>query len=419
VVARWSSMMFKGTSERAREIGRALGADYLLEGSVRRDGDRARVTVRLIEAAGETQLWADTYDRHLTDCLSVQADVAAHVASSLAVELVPDGGAPPGAPASASAYQEYLKGRYYWNQWMRPEDEFGEQALACFSEALRVDPRFAPAHAGMARVHIARAATYRERPRTALEEARAAAKRAVELDPGHSQGHLAMGDVRWMLEWDWRGAEASYLQAIALNPSEESTHRRYGTMLIAASRPEEAIRETSRACEADPLCLVVNTTSAFTHYLAGDFRGALDRCHRITDIDPEHLSAREIVGLVYLQTGNTRDALAVLEAAHAAGPRDRALGASLVHARAVAGDRAAAEALAAEIERGDRGRYLSPFHLALARVGLGNVDGAFAALEQAVADADPALAYLAVEPRLAPLRADARYGRLVELLCLT
>jgi TolB-like protein/tetratricopeptide (TPR) repeat protein len=419
VVARWSSMVFKGTTERAREIGRALRADYLLEGSVRREGDRVRITVRLIEANGETQLWAETYERHLTDCLSVQADVAARVAASLAVEFVADASIVAVAPASASAYQEYLKGRYYWNQWLRADDDVDGQALACYAEALRIDPRFAPALAAAARVHVARAATYRERPRAALEAARAAAKRALELDPRLSQAHLAMADVRWMLEWDWRGAEAEFLQAIALNPSEESAHRRYGSMLAAASRLDEAVRETESACEVDPLCFVVNTTAAFVRYLAGDYRGALERCRRITDIDPEYLAAREIVGLVYQQMGNTRDAIAVLEAAHALGRDNGAVAASLAYAHAVGGDRSAAEALAADLRRRSRDRYLSPFQLACADVGLGNIDGAFAALEQAVADADPALVYLAVEPRLEPLRADARYGHLLQLLCLT
>jgi tetratricopeptide (TPR) repeat protein len=222
-----------------------------------------------------------------------------------------------------------------------------------------------------------------------------------------------------MLEWDWRGAEAAFLQAIALNPSEENAHRRYGMMLSAVSRLEEAIRETERACELDPLCLVVNTSAAWVRYLAGDYPGALARCRRATDIDPEYLPARETVGLVYLQMGNTRDAIAVLEAAHAAGPHDCALAASLAYAHAVAGDRSAAEELAVELQRRNPARYLSPVHLAIAHVGLGEVDTAFAALEQAVADADPALAFLAAEPRFGPLQSDARYRRLLELLCLT
>ena len=156
-------MVFKGTTERAREIGKALGADYLLEGSVRRQGERVRITARLVETAGETHLWAETYEHHLTDSFSVQADVAARVAESLTTELSPADAAAPRAPAtSVTAYQEYLQGRYFWNNWLRPDDEGLEQALSRYTEALRIDPNFAPAHAGAARVHVAQETQHRE-----------------------------------------------------------------------------------------------------------------------------------------------------------------------------------------------------------------------------------------------------------------
>lgn len=421
VVGRWSSMVFKGSTARAREIGRALRADYLLEGSVRREGDRVRITARLVDAAGETHLWAETYERQLADCLSVQADVAARIAESLTLELVPDGPSPVhGVTSSTSAYQEYLKGRYYWNQWVRPDDEgLEEQALAHYSEALRLDPKFAPAHAGIARVHVVRALNYRERPRTALETARAAAKRALELEPQLSEGHLALADIRRMLEWDWRGAEAGYIQAIALNPSQENAHRSYATMLVALLRPDEAIREIDRACELDPLCLVVSTSAAYVRYLAGDYDAALEHCRRTTDMDPQYLPARRIVGAAYLQMGRAHDAIAVLEAAYPEAKHDPVFIAALAHSRASAGDRPGATDLLAVLRRLDRQRHLSGYHLALAHVGIGSTDAAFEALEQAVADADPALAYLAVEPRFEPIRADPRYARLLDLLGLT
>jgi len=421
VVARWSSMVFKGTTERAREIGRALRADYLLEGSVRREGDRVRVTVRLIEAAGETLLWAQTFERHLTDCLSVQADVAARVAESLALELVPDAGPPAGgATASVSAYHEYLKGRYHWNnQFLQPDDEALDQAMSHYATALRIDPQFAPARAGIARAHIVRAVEYRERPRPALEAARGEAKRALELNGRLSEGHVALGDVRRMLEWDWRGAEAAYLDAIALNPSQENAHRLYGVMLVMRGRHDEAIREVGRAHELDPLCLVVGTSAALVCSLAGDCEAALAYCRRITDIDPQYAAARRILGAVYLRMGRLHDAIAVLEAAYPDARHDPLLVASLVHARSVVGDRAAAEELLGALRQLARTRYLPPYYLALAHVGLGDADAAFAALEQAVVDCDPALGYLAVEPYFAPIRTDARYARLLELLCLT
>ena len=420
VVARWSSMVFKGTTERTREIGKALRADYLLEGSVRREGERVRITARLVETAGETHLWAQTYEHHLTDSLSVQADVAARVAESLTMELAPADAAAQRAPAtSVTAYQEYLQGRYLWNNWLPLDDERLDHALSRYTEALRIDPNFAPAHAGAARVHVARALNYRERPRSALETARAAAKRSLELEPRMSEGRLALADVRRMLEWDWRGAERDYVEAIALNPSQENAHRGYATMLAALGRYTEALREIDRAVELDPLCLVVGTSAAFVRYLAGDYDGALAHCRRTTDIDPQYLPARRLVGAVYLQIGRTEDAVAVLDAAHAEASHDPVYAASLSSARALAGDAAGAALLVAAIPRLGATRYLSHYHLALAHVGIGEWDAAFAALEQAVVDSDPALVYLAVEPRFEPIRSDPRYGRLLDLLGLS
>ena len=420
VIARWSSMVFKGSTQRSREIGQALRAHYLLEGSVRREGERVRVTASLVETASETHLWSETYERHLTDCLQVQSDIAARIAESLALELVDD--EPPPrlrrAAASASAYQEYLKGRYHWNHWLMPTDEGIEYALASFNEALRIDPHFAPAYASLARAQIARAVHYREQPRHALEAARAAAKRSLELEPELFEGHLALADVRRMLEWDWRGAETAYVQAIALNPSQENAHRAYAAMLIALARPAEAIRESERACELDPLCLVVNTNAAWVRYLAGDYAAALDRCQRTAELDPQYLPARRMIGTVFLQSGKTDDAIRVLEAAYAEARQDPVLASSLAYAKAVAGDRAGAMALLEEIRRLDRKRYLPPYQLALVHIGLDDADRAFAALEQATVDADPALGNLAVDPRIQPLRSDPRYARLVDLLGL-
>jgi tetratricopeptide (TPR) repeat protein len=412
-------MMFKGSTQRAREIGQALRADYLLEGSVRREADRVRITARLIQAADETHLWAETYERHLTDCLSVQADVAARIARSLAVELVPaDAPAAHGGSTSASAYQEYLKGRYHWN---RPDDELAcmdalDRALASFTQALRIEPNFAPAHAMVARVYIARAEYYAEQPRRALEAARTSAKRALDLEPQLAEAHLALGDVRRLLEWDWRGAELAYAQAMTLNPSQESAHRRYSTMLASLSRHVEAVREAQRACELDPLCLVVGASAAFVCYLAGDYEEAIERCRRTIDLDPQYLPAQRLIGAAYLQAGRRQDGLDALEAAHVAAPQNPIVIAWLAHAKATAGDRTGAADRLARWYKLDRARYLPPYHLALAHVGLGAADAAFAALEQAVADSDPALAHIAVEPRFEPIRSDPRYARLLDLL---
>ena len=423
VIARWSSMVFKGTIQRSREIGQALRADYLLEGSVRREGDRVRITATLVEASSETHLWSESYERPLTNWLAAQADVAERIAQSLAVNLTPE---EPSAThsvfASTSAYQEYLKGRHRWN--FANEDGIPastsalDQALACFNAAIRMDPRLAPGHAMVARVHIARAEYYLDRPRPALETARSAVKRALDLDPRLSEAHLALGDIRRMLEWDWHGAEAAYAQAIALNPSQENAHRRRGTMLVALSRAEEAVREAERARELDPLCRVVTVSAASVRYLAEDYHTAMEQCRRAIDMDPQYLTGHRLLAAASLQTGRVADAVEVLDAAHAAAPHDPIVIIWLAHARAVAGDRTGATSLLAMINDLDRRQYVSRYHLAIAHAGLGDLDAAFAALEQATVDADPELPNVVVEPRFAPLRPDPRYVRLVELLGL-
>jgi tetratricopeptide (TPR) repeat protein len=407
VIARQSSMAFKCTTRAAREIGQALRAAYLLEGSVRREGDRVRITARLVETSGETHLWVETYERHLTDCLSVQAEVAARIAQSLAMELVPQqarAGIEPRSP-DATAYQAYLKARYFWN---KPGDDGVQDAVTCFEQAIAADPSYAAAYSGLARAYVSRAEYYRERPRRALEKARDAAERALQLDPALAEAHLAIGEVRRMLQWDTRAARSAYSQAIALNPSYETAHRAYAVMLTSLGRHAQAIRESDRACELDPLCLAVNTSAAWVRYAAGDYAGAIEQCHRTMAIDDRYYpAARRLLGAAHLQLGQAREALQVLETACEADVDPVAM-AWLAHARAVLGDRAAAVGWLTRLERLARQRYVSPHHLAIAHTGLGDLDAAFAALEEAARDRDPALANVAVDPRFAPVRTDRR-----------
>ena len=416
VIARSSSMTFKRSAQRAREIGETLRADFLLEGSVRQEGDRVRITARLVETAGETHLWVETYERHLTDYLSVQADVAARIARSLTMELVPE--ERHGAHATsrdADAYQSYLKARFYWN---KPGDNGVDEALFYFEQSLSKDPSFAAAHAGMARARILRAEYYGDVPRRVLEYARQSAKRAIELEPSLSEGHLALAEVRRTLEWDWRGAESAYTQAIVLNPSHEGAHRSYGVLLAALSRTGDALREAERACELDPLCLVVHSTAAWVRYVAGDYDGAIDRCRHVNDMDPRFFAARRLLGAAYLQSGREDEAIQSFESALAQAGEDPVLLAWLAHAKAYVGERDEATSLLAKLARLKTKRYVPSYHVALAHVGLGDVDAAFAALEQATVDCDPSLPSVAVEPRFEPLRGDSRYTRLVELLGL-
>jgi len=416
VIARQSSMAFKGTTRSAREIGAALRADYLLEGSVRRAGERVRIAARLIETAGETHLWVETYERHLTDCLSVQADVAARIAQSLTMELAPDQPAQREVRSpDAAAYNAYLKARFYWN---KTADDGIDESVAYFQEAIAADPVYAAAYAGLARAQIARAEYYHERPRVALEKARQAAERALQLDPTLSEAHLALGDVRRMLQWDTRAARSAYSQAIALNPSYESAHRGYAMMLASMARHAQAIREADRAGELDPLCLAVSTSGAWVRYAAGDYPAAVDLCLLTLAMDARYLAPRRLLGAAYLQAGQPKDALRTLEDALTYSDTDVVAMTWLAHARASIGDRASAAGLLTKVERLARQRFVPSYHLAIAHVGLGDYEAAFAALARATDDRDPALPHVAVDPRFAPLRADRRYAELVARLGL-
>jgi len=415
VIARWSSMVFKGSLQRAREIGEALRVDYLLEGSARRDGPRMRITARLVEASSESDVWSETYERKAGDWLAVQADVAGRVARSLIKELVPDVPRVRTAEEQPAAYQAYLRGRYHW---AKPGDVGLPDALRNFEEAVRMAPDFAAAYGALGRVKVGSAEYYHALPRVALVAARAAATRALEIDTTVSEAHAVLGDTQRMLDMDWAGAEAAYVQALALNPSSENASRSYGVLLTLRSRPEEAVWQVDHACELDPLCLVANTTAAWARYATGRIDAAISRCRHTLDLDPKFGPALRMLGAAYLRDGQMAAARKVLEAAVAADPDDPLRLAWLAHVKAVSGAGDEALDLVERARALESVRYVAPYHLALAYVGLGDRDEAFACLDRAWLDRDPALAGVVIEPLFDPIRDDPRYPELLARLNL-
>jgi len=418
VIARTSSMLFKRTGKSASQIAGELSADYLLEGSVRTDGECVRITAQLIEARSETHLWAESYDRRLEDSLLIQSDVAARIAHSLAMELVPDQREAIAlrTPRHSGAYEAYLKGRFHWD---RPGNEGLRSALAYYDQALALDPRFADAYAAKARAQI-RLAEYSDESGTAvLEDARTAALRALSLDPGLADAHVALAEVRKTLDWDWAGAEAAYRKAIALAPSCNAAHRFYGIFLAAMSRSSEASVEVERACEMDPLCLSVTTSAAWVRYAARQFDEAIGRCRHALDMDPNFPPARRLLSAAYLQSGRVSDAIGELESTIGRSTAQPVSMAWLAHALAAAGRKAEAVTLAERLEELSAVQYVPAYHMALVRAGLGDLDAAFAALARACDERDPSLTDLLVEPRFDVLRSDSRYAALVGRLRLS
>jgi len=416
VIARWSSMVFKGSLQRAREIGETLRADHLLEGSVRRDGPRVRITVRLVETASEAELWSKTYERTADDWMAVQADVANLVARSLIQELVPGVQTGRRADEHPAAYQAYLRGRYHW---ARLGDTGLVESLLGFEEATRLAPDFAAAHGGLARVRLGSAEYYHTPPRQALLAARESANRALELDPSVSEAVAVLADTRRMLDMDWAAADAGYVEALVLNPSNEFALRAFGVTLALRSKFGEAARHVDQACEIDPLCLMANTVAAWTRYLSGDLDRAIERCRHALHLFPDFGPAQRLLGAAYLKAGDHSRARATLEASVKADATDPIRLAWLAHLCAVSGARAEAKELIALALAQHTRRYVSSFHLAIAYAGLEEHDCAFAALDRAWLDRDPALATVTVEPRFDALRGDRRYVDLLGRLRLS
>lgn len=412
IIGRWSSMFFKGTVLRAREVGETLRADYLLEGSARRDGSRVRITVRLIETASETFLWSETYDRNVSDWLSVQADVAGRVARSLLRELVPD--VPHVAvPNERAAYQAYLKGQYHW---ARPGDEGLQQALECLTDAVRIAPDFAAARRALARIRVASGEYYHDVPRRALTMAREEALRALELDASCSESHSVLADVKLMLDADWSGAEAEHQQALALNASNVPALRSYGLMLALQARHAEGIALVERGRALDPLCLAMNTALAWTHYLIGNYDAAMVECGHALEMNFEFLSARRVLACALLQLGRPAEAACELDMALNFADAHPVVLSWLAHVYGVMGERHKALMMVDRARALESSRYVPPFHLALAYVGLGRIDEAFAALDQAWLDRDPSFCWMDADPRFTPLKSDVRYAELLARL---
>jgi TolB-like protein/tetratricopeptide (TPR) repeat protein len=415
VIARTSSMLLKQGNQTASEIGRAFGAQYLIEGSVRREGDRVRVTAQLIETEGETHLWSESYDRRLPDVIAVQTDVAAAIARSLMIELLP-GAAPAPLPGTrnAEAYQAYLKGRFHWN---RPGDGGLQAALVYFDEAVALDPAFGAAYSGRARCYLSIAEYYRDSPRIALEAARASAECALQVDAGDSDAHIVIGEVRRTLDWDASGAEAAYRMAFAANPSFDAAHRCYAMFLASRGQLDQAMAIADRACELDPFCFATSTAAALVRYFAGQHESALTRCRHIIDMDPTYAPARRLMAAALEQLGRGDEALAELQTL-AGSHVDTVSLACFGRMLAVSGDRKGAVAVRDRLRRLDRTRFVPAYYIALLHTGLGDTDAAFAELEAACEQRDPWLDTLGVDPRFEPLRRDPRFSGILNRLRL-
>lgn len=413
VAGRTSSFSFGNRMPDVQRVGERLGVEYVVEGSVRVGDGRLRITAQLVETATGFAVWSGRYDRLLDDLLVVQAEVVRSVLAALPNVSRGTGTAPPMLHRSVDiqAYTEYLRGRQLWNE--RAPAAL-ERAIGHFHSAVRRDSQFAPAHAGMADCLGILVDYGVIAPAPALQQAAAAAQRALSLDPDAPEGHAADALIR-QLSGDWGGAEHGFRAALALDPGYMPAAQRLALLLGWLGRTEEATATIHAARRVDPLSPVVAMSRGWVLYFAGQYASAVAELTELVDAHPDFASARVPLAQALLQLDRAADAVAILELHLRTAVRTP--GAVALHACALAraGDSAAARRMTV-LQRLARRRYVSPYYLAVAATGMGHLDEAVALLERACVERVPQLVYLAAEPLFDPLRSDSRFAAILRQL---
>jgi TolB-like protein/DNA-binding winged helix-turn-helix (wHTH) protein len=415
VLARSSTWKYKRADRDIGRLRRELGADYVLEGSLRRAGERVRVTAHLVRADDQSQVWAETYERDFRDVLIVQSEVAEAVARTIAVTLTPEAQArlARARPVRPEAYQDYLRGRFFWN---RRTEAALKQALGYFQKAVAADPGYARAYSGLADSYLSLGASSIVGglpPRQAMPEAKAAALRALQIDGTLAEAHTSLAMIDLLYDWDLAACEKEFRRAIELDPNYTTAHHWYSHCLLPLGRIEESLAESKRALELEPLQLNVGNHLGWHYLYARQYDQAIDQFRKTLELDPTFPQGQRYAAWAYLQKGMHPEAIAALRSALHSLKRDPEIEGELGHALAVAGRRAEALAMLEDLGHLSATRYVSPYSVALVHVGLGHRDQALAWLDKAYAERSDYMPYLKLEPMLDGLRSDHRFVALV------
>jgi TolB-like protein/Tfp pilus assembly protein PilF len=383
VISRASVMPFKARQRSLREIGATLGATTLLDGSVRRAGDRVRIVATLVDVDSDRHLWAETYDRQLTDIFAIQTDVALRIASALEAELTRDeeSRVRKEPTTDVQAYRLFLQARQWFIKFT-PESLV--RSIELFDRAIARDTSFALAHAHVAMAYTELAEGGMMAPSVAYERAAAAAARALELDPGLGAAYCTAAFLKMVREFDWAGAERDFKRALELSPSSADAYDLYGRLCAALGRFDDAIALLRRAQELDPLAHRIDIVTVLLR--AGKYAEAIARGEEAVELDPADDRAHATLGWAYFLDGQQQAGLAELERAVSLSRGNLLWLGQLGGAYAMAGDTTKARRTLHELEERSRDKYVSPYHLAYIHAGLGDADRAIDLLEQAVAE---------------------------------
>jgi TolB-like protein/Tfp pilus assembly protein PilF len=413
VIARSTAFRYKGKDVDPQQVGRELSVQTVLMGRVRQLGDTLNIQVDLVDATTGAQIWGTEYERKLSDLLSIKQTIAHEVTDQLRLKLsgAEEQRLTKRDATNSEAYQFYLRGRFYWN---KRTAEGMKKAVEQFQQAIEKDPSYALAYAGLADAYSTLPGYSATPASEVAPRARAAASRAIELDPNLAEAHASRANIMMGLDSDPTGAEKELQRAIALNPNYPTAHHWYGLLLGSLGRFDEAKREILRAQQLDPLSLIINRTVGTISFWARDYDQAMVAAKKTLEIDPNFPPAHEDLAAIYGMKGRYEDAIAEMNKAIALNGRLPHYVAALGHIHASSGHKDEAHKMLDELLAREKTEYVSSADIAAVYVALGDKEKAFERLEQAIKNVTVSTnVNLKVGPAWDSLRSDPRFAELL------
>jgi len=415
VIARTSVMRYRGTAKAVAEIGRELNVGSILEGSVRKAGDKIRINVQFVDSLNEEPKWSQEYDREIQDIFAIQRDIAQNVAEALRDQVL---GSVPGSAAeratrSLEAYIHYLRGRHFWNQ--RTEESL-QKAIGFFADALKLDANYAQAYTGLADSYATLALLEFMAPHEAYPKARAAVEQALSIDADLVEAHTSLGLIKFQYDWDWSGAEQAFQKALRINSGYAPAHHFFADYLKAMGRFDEALRQIETAQELDPLALAIVTGVGHVLYLSGQYDRSIEQYRRAVELDPDFMVTHAWFGRPYLEKGMFAEALSELETAVRLSRESTLALAMLGHGLASAGRNAEAMQILENLQERSKSRYVPSYWIAVIYNGFRDRAQVIQWMRKAFAERSSWLVWSNVEPRFAWLRDDPDFAALMKAM---
>lgn len=417
VASRTSAFQFKGKVADIHKIGEKLNVQTVLEGSVRKSGNRLRITAQLVNAADGYQIWSEKYDRDFDDIFSIQDEISLAIVENLKVELLGDEKAKlvKRFTEDQDAYHMYLKGRYFWS---RRHEGGMNKAVEYFRQAIEQDPLFAFPYVGIADSLNLLGFFGFIPPNTAFPKAKDAANKALEIDNTLGEAYASLAWISSMYDWDWATAEKQFDKSIALNPNYATAHSWYALYLALMGRHDDAVSEVEKGLELDPLSLIINSVLGLTLFTARRYDEAVLQFKKTLEMEPDFQLALNWLGLAYISLGKAGDAVLYLEKAmQLPGGKIYAAG-FLGMSYAQSGQKEKALDVLSQVDTLLENGYAVLLHKAFLYMGLGEMDRAFETLEKAFKGRESQLVFFKEMPFLDPLRSDPRCGQLLKKIGL-